>query len=1022
MASLAGKADATLVTAATRASLANVPGDYSKQWETATKARTTLFEGLDTMHTEFKKNKAAAVKEVDALKDKFYQFGATIENEHDYDNFQTNIDVLLNEAKENDYFKNDPKGRAKFERKLNQEMQPYTVDQKAMATTLEAWDSETAWKNKLKGDELELFKNIILYADNAGDYNAGQYNQAATDIMANNTGGETDVTLEKMWDQTAGADAKEGTVIKYLDPVSGEFTYVTKVGENIVSKKSSDLAKSVPQRDKEGKVQFGEYIDAFEDNAGKSKTAYGDTDSKNTKSDLRNFIDERLEVNKWALQDLMDQTHGPQDMSFDEAVRKGHTAVSMDIIQALENMSASEKEKRGYIGDEDGVFGSEDFATPQNYNAMLEYILESEEGLDFRKEAFIDYMDETVFKPLHDHQASKTLGYDITDALGEFKQRKITTKYGNFTGQDLVHDAEGIKRMQAGELEEGEYHESVVSGNRYRYDKENDQWYIQQPEFDNDNEFTGWGTEEEKSLREVQQDMGHGNYLKELGNVYRTSAVDADDITDDDEIVIPTEDKTETGTNPISDLMSFESNKTYKPGNYNISPIDTRNITGDIRIIKVNEDGTYDIAETIGNESKLHKSVTFENDIKTEGPAVLQLLQEIGATQEQKGDSNVATFVNYTGNSIFEAEKALTKAKENGFEDAFVKYLNDGKEISKESYNKLKDKSKVTFKTQIAAGEYNKYFDTDVEDTDAVVEDPVVEDTDVVDIETEETTTEEVEYGPSNPDPMAGTINTPGDMILNESGKYISIDSKEGKKIAKKYLGMQDEVIVSGTEEIVNTKKSEVKETVESNPVLDANVKSATNTNPIKYIVDNGYLNINEAQTNSPLVKKINGVYEELLGTATDSLAVTKPLTHKDKAWCGAFVYNVLTSTGAMKTIEKSGDKIQSLAAYSKLRAKEYLKVGTATKEPKMGDIVVVSRMVGGKKQHHVAFYAGTDKKGNVIMLGGNQDDEVSFKTAGKEYTIEGYRKMENMSDIQEAAVIAYKTKHGVKGKVSKTT
>ena len=55
-------------------------------------------------------------------------------------------------------------------------------------------------------------------------------------------------------------------------------------------------------------------------------------------------------------------------------------------------------------------------------------------------------------------------------------------------------------------------------------------------------------------------------------------------------------------------------------------------------------------------------------------------------------------------------------------------------------------------------------------------------------------------------------------------------------------------------------------------------------------------------------------------------------------------------------------------------------------------------------------------------MLGGNQDDEVNFKVAGEQYTIEGYRKMKNMSDIKEATVTAYKTEYGVKGKVSKTT
>jgi len=214
--------------------------------------------------------------------------------------------------------------------------------------------------------------------------------------------------------------------------------------------------------------------------------------------------------------------------------------------------------------------------------------------------------------------------------------------------------------------------------------------------------------------------------------------------------------------------------------------------------------------------------------------------------------------------------------------------------------------------------------------------------------------------------------------------------------------------------EIKNTPKEVVEEVVVKNPVLKQNIENPDgNITFIDYIVKNGYMNVNEAEVDSPLVKSMEGVYEELLGTATDSLAITKPLTHDDKAWCGAFVYEVLTGTGAMK----GGDRVQSEEAYNKLRAREYLKVGDEIKgEPKIGDIIVVSRMVGDKKQHHVAFYSGKDKNGNVIMLGGNQDDQVSFKTVDKSYTIEGYRRIKNMTDVKEGTVAEYMVKYGVTG------
>lgn len=45
---------------------------------------------------------------------------------------------------------------------------------------------------------------------------------------------------------------------------------------------------------------------------------------------------------------------------------------------------------------------------------------------------------------------------------------------------------------------------------------------------------------------------------------------------------------------------------------------------------------------------------------------------------------------------------------------------------------------------------------------------------------------EDVEYGPDNPDPMTGTLNTAEDMVLNEYGDFVSVDSAEGKRLTGK--------------------------------------------------------------------------------------------------------------------------------------------------------------------------------------------------------------------------------------------
>jgi uncharacterized protein (TIGR02594 family) len=99
-------------------------------------------------------------------------------------------------------------------------------------------------------------------------------------------------------------------------------------------------------------------------------------------------------------------------------------------------------------------------------------------------------------------------------------------------------------------------------------------------------------------------------------------------------------------------------------------------------------------------------------------------------------------------------------------------------------------------------------------------------------------------------------------------------------------------------------------------------------------------------------------------------------LDPRKTAWCAAFVNATLAANG-----QKGTDG---------LLAREFLKVGTPTKEPTQGDIVVLSRG-NSSWQGHVGFYAGKDSKGNVLVLGGNQGDAVSV-SAYPSSRVLGYR------------------------------
>lgn len=93
-----------------------------------------------------------------------------------------------------------------------------------------------------------------------------------------------------------------------------------------------------------------------------------------------------------------------------------------------------------------------------------------------------------------------------------------------------------------------------------------------------------------------------------------------------------------------------------------------------------------------------------------------------------------------------------------------------------------------------------------------------------------------------------------------------------------------------------------------------------------------------------------------------------------EAAWCAGFV-------GAM--LERSG--LQSTRFES---AKSYLTWGTPLSAPALGAVVVFEREGGG----HVGFVAGIEVgSGNLLVLGGNQGDEVNIRAFPRS-RVAGYR------------------------------
>lgn len=96
-------------------------------------------------------------------------------------------------------------------------------------------------------------------------------------------------------------------------------------------------------------------------------------------------------------------------------------------------------------------------------------------------------------------------------------------------------------------------------------------------------------------------------------------------------------------------------------------------------------------------------------------------------------------------------------------------------------------------------------------------------------------------------------------------------------------------------------------------------------------------------------------------------------IKNDETPWCAAFV-------GAM--LERAG--IPSSRFES---AKSYLTWGARLTSPQLGCVVVFTRDGGG----HVGFVVGRDTNGRLLVLGGNQGDEVNVRAFPLD-RVAGYR------------------------------
>ena len=402
MASLIGKADPSLVTAAARAGLANVPGDYSKQFGIMADANKDLLTGVATAFKQYETDKKASKKELeDAMKD-LRTYGVGIENNADYNMFSDEMDAQVAIWKENGGFQNDSKGLREWERQNNKIMGKYKSNQTSLIEAIEKFEASDSWIDGLEPGDSKFLTSLTKYAKNVDD-KSGTHNAKANDYMANNTGADTDKTPEQLWKHLVVLGAKEGEMVKYLDPATNEFSYITSINGKVVSKKSSEISEMIPTK----AITTETTIQGRLNDIAKNPTGtYTANDSLMNQNWLERVIDQAVE-NGESLQYLMNQKYGGMKESFADSLRNGTAAITPAIIQSLSDLGYTiEDQAKGEKGH--GVLDKNDFMIGTNYNTIVDEILNGEDTYELRRDLFIDKLDNEVFRHEAEQVSKKT--------------------------------------------------------------------------------------------------------------------------------------------------------------------------------------------------------------------------------------------------------------------------------------------------------------------------------------------------------------------------------------------------------------------------------------------------------------------------------------------------------------------------------------------------------------------------------------------------------------------------------------
>ena len=396
MAKLFGKADPTLTKMAYAAAAARAPGDYSEYYQSTVDSYKGLLGSIEKIAIQYEARNKAATEELDTAIGIFDDPLSAQIVDADFDDMQAEVNAQRDAWKANKGFKKDPEGLQAWNRKNQQILGRYDQDGSTLSTIAEGVKGKVYDTKGMKIEDKEFSTNIANYHANL-DKQSGIYNKKTNDYITNNP----NATAEEIWNNL-GSDVKEGTLVKYKDVVTGEYTYISKVknkaGDDIIkNSKSSDLLKLFEGYKKadDALISLRSVAENHRKIAVQTSKEYTGFSGSN-KNAMIDVIDDALEKNPNALSYLSDKKIAGEEFTFKQALMQGKISLSNDIIKALGATKS----------DGDGVLEESDFATPENYQAVVDAILDGKAtGVDTKK-LFVDHLDSAIGK---DHEQYKKL-------------------------------------------------------------------------------------------------------------------------------------------------------------------------------------------------------------------------------------------------------------------------------------------------------------------------------------------------------------------------------------------------------------------------------------------------------------------------------------------------------------------------------------------------------------------------------------------------------------------------------------